>query len=261
MQTPVEIDFQGMKATDALRASILDHLAALEKRFGRMTACRVAVKAPSEHHRNGGLYEVTIHLLLPQGREVEIARTPQADERHADVDFAVNDAFKRARRRLRDQLRRMRGEVKAHDGQPIGTVKRLDDGFGFLETTDGRDIYFHRNSVVNDAFAQLTPGSRVIYCEAPGEKGPTGEHGEAARKTRPALRPPRRRCDARSLCYVIAVSSSVISHSGAPQNRRTRNPARPLPMDLRTAVRSPCFVLLRPVVCLDLARVRSYQRP
>jgi cold shock CspA family protein len=184
MQLPAEIDFQGMKANDALRASITDHIAGLERRFGRMTACRVAVKAPSEHHQNGGLYEVTIHLLLPQGRDVDIARTPHVDERHADVNFAINDAFKRARRRLQDQSQRMRGDVKARNGQPIATVKRLDDGFGFLETADGRDIYFHRNSVVNDAFSQLVPGCRVIYCEAAGEKGPQastvkplGKHG------------------------------------------------------------------------------------
>jgi cold shock CspA family protein len=171
MQMPVDIDIQGMKASDALRASILENVAGLERRFGRVTACRVAVRAPSEHHRNGGLYEVTIRLLLPQGREVEIARTPHVDERHADVSFAVNDAFKRARRRLRDESQRLRGEVKAHNTQPIATVKKVDDMFGFLETPDGRDIYFHRNSVVNDAFSQLLPGARVTYCEATGEKG------------------------------------------------------------------------------------------
>jgi hypothetical protein len=42
-----------------------------------------------------GLYHVTIRLLLPQGREVDVGRTPSRDERHADPSFAVNDAFKR----------------------------------------------------------------------------------------------------------------------------------------------------------------------
>lgn len=184
MQMPVEIEFQGIKANETLRASIADHVEVLEKRFGRLTTCRVTVRAPGDHHRNGGLFEVTIRLLLPQGREVEVARTPSADERHADVNFAVNDAFKRARRRLQDQARRMRGEVKSHDGQPIATVKRLDRDFGFLETPDGRDVYFHRNSVVNDAFSHLVPGARVMYCEAAGMKGPQastvkplGKHG------------------------------------------------------------------------------------
>ena len=171
MQMPVEIDFQGMKANDVLRAAINEHLDSLERRCGRLTSCRISVRAPSEHHRNGGLYEVTINLTLPQGRTVEIGRTPSADERHADVNFAVNDAFKRARRRLQDQARRMRGDIKQHDEQPIGTIKRLDGSFGFIETADGRDIYFHRNSVLNEGFSQLVPGARVSYFEEIGEKG------------------------------------------------------------------------------------------
>ena len=174
MQTPVEIDFQGMKGSEKLRTSIINHVDGLEERFGRITACRVAVKGPSEHHRKGTPYEISIRLLLPQGREIDIARTSFADERLADIDFAINDAFKRARRRLSDQARLIRGHVKSHNGQPIATVRRVDReaGFGFLETGDGRVIYFHRNSVLNNAFAHLAPGARVAFCEETGEKGP-----------------------------------------------------------------------------------------
>jgi hypothetical protein len=85
MQTPVKIDFQGMKPREALRAVIADHVAGLEDRFGRITTCRVVVKAPSEHHRTGGLYEINIRLALPDGKEVDIGRTPRLDQRHAEV--------------------------------------------------------------------------------------------------------------------------------------------------------------------------------
>ena len=98
MQSPVQIEFQGMKPREALRTMIAEHVAGLEDRFGRITACRVVVKAPSEHHRTGGLYEINIRLALPDGKEVDIGRTPRLDQRHADVHFALNDAFKRARR-------------------------------------------------------------------------------------------------------------------------------------------------------------------
>lgn len=39
---------------------------------------------------------------------MNIEREPTADERRADLEFAVNDAFKRARRQLQDQVDRMR---------------------------------------------------------------------------------------------------------------------------------------------------------
>jgi ribosome-associated translation inhibitor RaiA len=118
MQSPLQIDFQGMKPREALRAVIAEHVAGLEDRFGRITTCRVVVKAPSERHRTGGLYEIHIRLALPDGKELDIARTPRLDERHADVHFALNDAFNRARRQLQDQVRRMQGHVKTHQVRP-----------------------------------------------------------------------------------------------------------------------------------------------
>jgi cold shock CspA family protein len=173
MQTPVQIDFQGVDASSRTRETIATHVDQLEQRCGRVTACRVVLKGPGDHHRTGGQYEVNIRLSLPDGREVDVSRTPKADERHSDLSFAINDAFKRARRRLQDQVRRMQGQVKQHDGQPIGTVARLDGHgeFGFIQAADGQEIYFHRNSVLNNEFGKLKVGTRVTYAEQAGEKG------------------------------------------------------------------------------------------
>ena len=88
MQTPAEIEFQGMTASPEIQTAIAKHVADLEQRFGRVTACRVVLKAPGGHHRTGGLYEVNIRLALPDGREVNVDRTAQADERHSDLTFA-----------------------------------------------------------------------------------------------------------------------------------------------------------------------------
>ena len=186
MQTPPEILFQGMTGTPEIEEAIAAQVAQLEERSGRITACRVVVKAPGQHHRKGGLYEVHIRLALPDGREVNVERTPPQDERHADLKFALSDAFRHARRQLEDQVRRTRGEVKHHDGPPIATVARLDPSgeFGFLEADDGQEIYFHRNSVLDDDFSRLHVGSRVTFAEEPGDKGPQattvklmGKHG------------------------------------------------------------------------------------
>ncbi len=174
METPLQIDFQGMDAKQDIRAAIAKHVAQLEERFGRVTAGRVVLKAPGGHHRTGGLYEINVRLALPEGREVNIGRTPQNDERYSDLNFALNDAFKRARRQLQDQVRKLQGQVKQHDGLPIGTVSELDSlgEFGFIETGDGREIYFHRNSVLNGEFSHLKVGSRVAFAEEVGDKGP-----------------------------------------------------------------------------------------
>jgi cold shock CspA family protein/ribosome-associated translation inhibitor RaiA len=173
MQTPPEIEFQDMTGTPEIENAIEKHIAELEQRWGRVTACRIVLKGPSLRRHKGGLYEVHIHLELPDGRKVNVERTAPEDERRSDLSFALNNAFKRARRQLQDQVRRMEGQVKHHEGTPIGTVVRLDRGaeFGFLETSDGQEVYFHRNSVLGDGFSRLRVGSRVTFAEEPGEKG------------------------------------------------------------------------------------------
>jgi cold shock CspA family protein len=186
MQTPLQVDFQGVPKTPQVKDAIEKHVAQLEQRYGRVTSCRVSLRAPGGHHQNGGLYEVNIQLALPNGREVNVGRTAPADERRADLTFAINDAFKRARRRLQDNVRRLRGAVKQHDGPPTATVARLDPSgeYGFLEAGDGREIYFHCNSVLDAGFSRLSVGSRVSFSEVAGEKGPQastvrvlGKHG------------------------------------------------------------------------------------
>jgi cold shock CspA family protein len=173
MQKPLQIGFQGLDVSPTTRDAIAKRVAELEQKYGRVTACRVVLKGPGKHHRTGGLYEVNIRLSLPDGREVDISRTPKADERHSKLSFAIDDAFKRARRSLQDQARRMRGQVKQHDDQPIGQVARLDmlGEFGIIEAADGQEVYFHKNSVLNNEFGKLKVGTRVTYVEEAGEKG------------------------------------------------------------------------------------------
>jgi cold shock CspA family protein len=186
MQTPVEIEFQEMVANSVVQDMIADHVKKLEQLYGRITACRIVVKGPGKRHKTGGLYDINIRLALPNGRDVDIGRTPKEDERYSDLPFAINDAFKRAGRRLQDSARRMEGMVKSHEDQPVGTVVRLDPAgqFGFLRANDGAEVYFHRNSVLGGQFSDLAVGSRVVFADEIGEKGaqattvkPLGKHG------------------------------------------------------------------------------------
>ncbi len=111
--TPLRITFQNTPSSDAIRRLIEEQSDHLEQFFGRMTACHVVFKVPDGNHRSSGLYEVTVHIKMPGGATVDIDRTPGLDERFADPQFAVSDAFRRARRRLQDRAKVMRQEVKS----------------------------------------------------------------------------------------------------------------------------------------------------
>jgi ribosome-associated translation inhibitor RaiA len=114
MQTPLRISFHGLNGSPQIRDSVSENVTVLEKQFGRITACHVSVVGPGAHHLSGGQYQVRVHLALPNGREVNAECSPTADERFADLPFAINDAFHRARRQLQDHVRELQGRTKAH---------------------------------------------------------------------------------------------------------------------------------------------------
>jgi len=113
MHTPLRITFQNTPSSAAVRKLIEEQSDHLEQFFGRMTACHVVFKVPDGNHRSSGLYEVTVHIKMPGGTTVDVDRTPGLDERFSDPQFAVGDAFRRARRRLQDRAKVMRQEVKS----------------------------------------------------------------------------------------------------------------------------------------------------
>lgn len=97
MSMPVEIDFQGMDANPAIRDSVAKHIAQFEKRFGPIAAGRVVLKSSSGEMPARGPYEVNIELSLPDGRNVYVGSGARVDRRSADLDTAINTAFKWAR--------------------------------------------------------------------------------------------------------------------------------------------------------------------
>jgi cold shock CspA family protein len=127
-------------------------------------------------------------LTMPGHREVNISRDPGRNHAHEDLGVTIRDAFKAARRRLQDRVRRQRGEVKVHEPAPNGTIARLiaEQDYGFIAAADGREVYFHRNSVANGKFEALQVGEKVRFVEAMGEKGPQATYVAPAGRSAPA---------------------------------------------------------------------------
>jgi cold shock protein len=55
-----------------------------------------------------------------------------------------------------------------------GTIKRVirDRGFGFIRSTDGKEIFFHRSSLQELNFDVLKEGQAVEFEMENGPKGP-----------------------------------------------------------------------------------------
>ena len=174
MKIEPHIVVKGVDSSDRVRARIAEEIAKLENYFPNITACRVVVSKPQNRHQQGDLFTASVQLTLVDGQEVNANRNPAKDHAHEDVYVAIRDTFNAARRQLKRRAQKLRHDVKHPVGPPEAVVGTLvaEEDYGFLETDDGREIYFHRNSVINDGYPKLAVGDRVIFAEALGDKGP-----------------------------------------------------------------------------------------
>ena len=173
MQIPLQITYRDMDPSDAVTANIHEKARKIEQFAENITSCRVTIEAPHKHHNKGRLFAVKIDITLP-GDEIVVSRHPDKHHAHEDIYVAIRDAFNAARRQLEDYVRRRRGKVKYHEAPPHGLIKALFpyEDYGLIETLDGREIYFHRNSVVGADFDRLETGASVHFVETMGDKGP-----------------------------------------------------------------------------------------
>ncbi len=173
MRLPLQITYRNMSPSEAVERCIRERVERLDEFCDRIMGCRVVVETRHRRHHQGKLYHLRVDLTVP-GDEIVVSRAPAMHKTHEDVYVAIRDAFDAARRRLEDYVRRRRRQFKLHEPAPRGRIVRLDatNDCGFIETADGREIYFHRNSIVNADFDRLNEGDAVRFHEEAGEKGP-----------------------------------------------------------------------------------------
>ncbi|MDH3319308.1 MAG: HPF/RaiA family ribosome-associated protein [Betaproteobacteria bacterium] len=175
MQLPVQVTYRGMESSAAIEEAVRERAAKLEQFHSRIVSCRVVIEQPARHKRKGKEFAVHIDLKVPGG-ELAVNR-----EQHVDVYVALRDAFDAARRKLEDFAREKRGDVKHHEPTQSGTVARIlaDEGYGFIATADGRELYFSRENVVTPPFEHLAEGAAVHFIEEPAAEGPQAKRVSA----------------------------------------------------------------------------------
>jgi len=179
MQVPLQITLRHMPASEALEARIRDQATKLEAFHPQVISCRVTVEELDKHQHQGRQFQVRIDAHVP-GREIVASR-----DHHEDVYVALRDAFAAVTRQLEEDVRVRRGDVKIHDVPQHGRVARLvaDEGYGFIATPDGRELYFSRANVVHPEFNDLAVGTEVQFIEEAAAEGPqakrvsVGKHG------------------------------------------------------------------------------------
>lgn len=155
-----------------MRAQIAAQSRRLEKFSPRITSCRVVVTGPNGRRRTDDFFQVELRIAMPNHKDI-VVELQHGDAPEGEHALVIRKAFDAAKRRIEDAERDPRGEVKIHASESHGRMARVIAGedYGFIETPDGREIYFHRNSVLDAAFDRVSVGAEVRFVEVEGVRG------------------------------------------------------------------------------------------
>jgi ribosomal subunit interface protein len=163
----VHIEGRNLEILPEWRAKIEEELARLQKHYhDPILHARVEIIGTA-HHRLGA-FEVQLVIVVP-GDTITLGLSGET------VVPALVEAFDALDRRLRQHSQVVQQKVKTHaDGAQHGRVVRLfsEDGYGFIESDDGLEVYFHTHAVKKGKFKDLTPGTAVIFAQERGDQGP-----------------------------------------------------------------------------------------
>jgi len=176
VKLPLQITTRKMSLSKNAFGAIQKKAQKLEQFFDQIISCRVMVETPHRHKQQGLLYNVRVDLTVP-GAELVVKREP-----NEDIYVAIRDTFDAAQRQLKEFVRRRRGDVKNHHNgvhatqllagpssrvNHVGRVRELfaDQGFGYLEAEDGREIYFSGSILLDGALDEMEVGMPVRFAE------------------------------------------------------------------------------------------------
>ena len=133
----IQIGASESEMTEAVETQIIAHVKALEDYVNDLTGCTKCL----QHLRFIVIEKagrVRIHLDVPGG-ELTIDK-----QNSVDLPLAITQAFTAARFKLEEYVHKTRHDVKIQGRSPDVRVTTIfpPDGYGVLETLDGREVYF-----------------------------------------------------------------------------------------------------------------------
>ena len=170
-----EVIFKDVERSAWVERYIAERCAHLEKFCDEITSCHVTLSQEAASRRKGNRYSVMVEVRMPRHHDLAVKKQKQVADMQTQLPAVINEAFGAIGKQLKKTKALRRGEAKAHDGQPHGTIEKVfgDEGYGFIRAVgDDRQFYFHRNSVLHEEFERLTVGTEVRFTPELGEEGP-----------------------------------------------------------------------------------------
>jgi cold shock CspA family protein/ribosome-associated translation inhibitor RaiA len=147
------------------RADIEARVADLHPGHG-ITHVRVTL-TKHDHRKPDDSHSVLLVVQIP-------GHTITAGKHNATFEQAIGEAFEALELELEKILDKRASHTIAVSAPPErGVVTKLfpDEGYGFIATDDGTEVFFHKNAIRDINFEEMD-GMSVSLNVEPGEKGP-----------------------------------------------------------------------------------------
>ena len=150
MQVPIKVVYRNLEPQykESIEAEVGLLAEKLDKFHPGIISCRITVEMPHRRRHDGNLFKTTITVNVPD-KQIVVSRENPASQIHENIYVSVRRAFDDAIRQLEEYNLIKSRNVKAHDGLPQGIVSKIfrEKGYGFIQSPDGREIYFHESAL------------------------------------------------------------------------------------------------------------------
>ncbi len=167
----LKVEGVNLKIRNSWREKVDEERERLERHHASLVHnLRVTIEQTSSHKEGG--YEVRLIAGVPSDTVV-VKRRGEA------VQTILIEAFDTLGLQLKELQRKRRQSHKNQEAGVIGSaglgvIKNVSpyESYGFILSADGREVYFHENSLKGMEIDNLSEGDSVTFGETAGDKGP-----------------------------------------------------------------------------------------
>lgn len=167
----LKVEGLNLKVRNSWREKIEEEQDRLERHHaGLVHNLRITIEETSSHKEGG--YEVRLIAGVPNDTVVVKRRGESARPILVEAFDTLGLQLKEHQRKRRQSLKHQ--DAGAAGSAGLGVIKNVSpfESYGFILAADGREVYFHENSLKGLEIDDLSEGDSVTFGETSGDKGP-----------------------------------------------------------------------------------------
>lgn len=172
MPVPLKITFRNVRKTPDIEARIVRQTAKLKHISNNILSCHMAVTKRQKPQKAANPFRVQIHVTVPPQHELVVIREASEGDFHERFSAVLDGVFDIMRRQVKKLAEKRVKTVPEPQVDGFVSLLLRKEAYGFITSLDGREIYFHKNSLPAGEFDRLEIGTGVRWVEQQGEKGP-----------------------------------------------------------------------------------------